>query len=72
MVAQVFNLYRTIFANCHLWFTNILNAVNGLNVYYTAVFTVLTCGFLLSNFGSGLRIGSDLAANSIKRRRDKK
>lgn len=71
MMTSVFSMIRTIIAQCLTWFTNILSAVGGTEVYYTAIFTVLTCGFLLSRFGSGLRIGSDIAAQSIKKRRGK-
>ena len=47
------------------WFTKIINAVEGKGFYIAMVFIALVGGFLLSRFGVGISLGSDVASKTF-------
>lgn len=70
MSSQIMSLFVQVATSCVGWFDQLLTETGTYDIYLGMVFVALACGFLLSNFGVGFRIGSDVAAKSIKKRRD--
>lgn len=71
-MSQVLPAVANVITQCSAWFLQVLNAVDGLAVWMTAVLVVLSYKFLLRPlFGSA---GSDIARksyNAFKRRKEK-
>lgn len=61
MISDAINICASSIARCAQWFTEIIDSVSAGEFYVAMVFIVLSCGFLLSNFGAVRGAGSDLA-----------
>lgn len=67
---QIYSMLMSIFTAVSGWFTNIMTQTGAGDMYIAFVFIAFACGFLLSNFGIGFRVGSDTAARTFKRRKE--